>query len=302
MDVLSAVLRELRLDSASYRALDLRAPWRLRFDGGLRGVHIVVSGNCTLIVDDHAPQPLAAGDLVVLPRAHAHVLHSAGDAVTPAVSALALAQRTGGHHLAVGGSGARTVIVCGAFFLGQDEHPAVLGMPPCIRVPGQDGRPAAWLAGLTEALTIETLDGGPGSDVVMARLSDALVTRALRYQIERSDEPGWLRGLHDPHVARGLALMHDDLATSWTLKSLARATGLSRSAFAARFTSTVGQSPIQYLYECRMRRAMKLLRSEKATSAAIAARVGYGSEAALSNAFVRHTGMTPGAYRRHHGR
>jgi AraC-like DNA-binding protein len=297
MDVLSAVLRELRLDSASYRALELDAPWRLRFDGGLRGVHIVVSGRCTLTVDGHPARPLTAGDLVVLPRADSHVLQSIGAESGPILSALELTRRTPGNRLAAGGSAERTLIVCGAFFLAQDDHPAVLGMPSCIYVPGQDGKPAAWLAGLTEALRAETFDGGPGSDVVMARLSDALVTRALRYYVEQAEHPGWLRGLGDPHIARALAVVHDDLAAPLTLNSLAKEAGLSRASFAARFSSTVGQSPMRYLYGCRMRRAMNLLRMENATSAAIAASVGYGSESALSNAFVRHTGMTPGAYR-----
>ena len=56
MDVLSSVLRELRFESASYRRLDLRAPWRLRFDGGLRGVHIVVQGSCSITVDGEQPR------------------------------------------------------------------------------------------------------------------------------------------------------------------------------------------------------------------------------------------------------
>jgi mannose-6-phosphate isomerase-like protein (cupin superfamily) len=81
MDLLSAVLKELRLDSAAYRVLALRAPWRLRFDGGLRGVHVVVEGRCVLELDDDgAGRELHAGDLVVLPRADSHILRSAGPA------------------------------------------------------------------------------------------------------------------------------------------------------------------------------------------------------------------------------
>src|ERR1044072_1552930 len=55
MDVLSAVLRELRLRSASYRVLRLRAPWRIRFDGGLRGVHLVRTGECDLTLAGAPP-------------------------------------------------------------------------------------------------------------------------------------------------------------------------------------------------------------------------------------------------------
>lgn len=297
VDALSSVLRELRLESAAYRRLSLTAPWRLRFDGGLRGVHVVVHGTCTLALDGQPPRALHSGDLVVLPRADSHSMSSPGDERGPAVSALGLAQRTAGHQLEVGGTGPVTTILCGAFFFGDEHHPAVAGMPPLIHVPGQGGQAPSWLAGLTGALAAETLDDGPGSSVVMARLSDALVTRALRHHVENGVEAGWLRGLRDPAVSRVLMALHDDLSIPWTLSTMAATAGMSRSAFAARFTDTMAQAPVHYLTECRMRAAMTLLRAEQMTLAAVARRVGYGSEAALSAAFVRYVGLTPGAYR-----
>ncbi len=298
MDVLSAVLRELRLDSATYRSLTLRSPWRLRFDGGLRGVHIVAQGRCTLVLDSGPALSLVEGDLVVLPHADSHVLQSPDGAHAPVLSSLSLAQRTPGTELTAGGAGQETRIVCGAFFLGLPDHPAVAGLPGCVHVPARGGRAPGWLAGLAAALVAETEDGGAGSEVVMARLSDALVTRALRYHLESTEEPGWLRGLRDPQVSRALAAMHTDIAAPWTVASLARVAGSSRSAFAARFTRTVGRPPMDYLLACRMRTAMSLLRGHRSTVAEVAGQVGYGSPAALSAAFVRHTGMTPGAYRR----
>lgn len=294
MDVLSSVLRELRLESATYRLMRLRAPWRVRFDGGLRGVHVVVHGECDLMLDDQPPRRLHEGDLAVLPRADSHTLGSLDGAHAPLVSSLELARRAAGTEVDAGGDGARTDIVCGAFFLGHEDHPAVEGLPRWIHVPGAP----PWLASLTAALTTEAVEGGPGSEVVMARLSDALITRALRHHVETADAPGWLHGLRDPHVARALAAMHTEPAAPWTLDSLARVVGLSRAAFAARFATTVGQTPMKYLFQCRMRRAMTLLAVERATAANIAPRVGYGSEAAFSAAFTRHTGITPAVYRR----
>ncbi|HEY7595168.1 MAG TPA: AraC family transcriptional regulator [Actinophytocola sp.] len=294
MDVLSAVLRELRLQSASYRLLRLRAPWRVRFDGGLRGVHVVVEGECDLTLDGVAPRRLRAGDLVVLPRADSHTLGSTDGRHAPLVSSLDLVHRARGARLTAGGAGAATNIVCGAFLLGHEDHPAVAGFPRCIHVTGAP----PWLTSLTDALATEATEGGPGSEVVMARLSDALITRALRHHVETADEPGWLQGLRDPYIARALAALHADLAAPWTLESLARTAGLSRAAFAARFAATVGQTPMKYLYQCRMRHAMTLLTVERATAASIAPRVGYGSEAAFAAAFTRHAGITPAAYRR----
>jgi AraC-like DNA-binding protein len=301
LDLLSAVLQELRLHSATYRYLELHPPWRLRFDGGLRGVHVVLTGGGTLTPDGQPPRHLGPGDLVVLPRADSHELASPGAAGVPAVSSLELARRTDGNRIVVDGAGPPgevTTLLCGAFFFDDTDHPAIAGFPHCIHVPGRHGRAPAWLAGLTAALATETQHGGPGSEIVMARLSDALITRALRHHLETADETGWLRGLRDPHIAKALAAIHTDLAKAWTLPLMARIAGLSRSAFAARFTHIVGQTPMQYLYRHRMRKAATLLRADDATVATIATRVGYGSEAAFSAAFTRHTGMPPGAYRR----
>lgn len=296
-DLLSQVLSESRLTSAIFRALVLRGEWRLRFDGALRGVHIVVSGHPHLALDDGAQRSLAPGDLVVLPRADAHTLSSSTNARGPTYSSLALADRAPDVEVAFGQTGEETRIVCGVFFFADHSHPAVAGLPRCVHVPAGALR-ADWLRGLGDAVVAEALERGPGSDVVLARLSDVLVTRALRYHLETADEPGWLHGLRDPSVSRALSALHDDLARSWTVASLAREAGQSRTAFAARFTALVGQPPMEYMFGCRMRRAEALLREGRQTLAAVAAQVGYGSESALSAAFARFTGTTPGAYRR----
>lgn len=297
MDLLSAVLGELRLASAAYFMLELDAPWRVHFDGGLRGVHVVDAGRCLLSVDGEPPRPLDAGDLVLLPRADSHELWSEDGARATALSSFALAERAVHHRVTVPGPGARTRLLCGAFTM-DDDHPAVRGFPHSIVVPGDGDEAPAWVGVLSAALAHEVADGGPGSEVVMARLSDALVTRALRHHLETADEPGWWHGLRDPAIARALTALHGDLARAWTVAGLAREAGLSRTAFAARFTSLVGQSPMEYAFGCRMRRAQALLRTDRLTVEAVAGQVGYGSDAALSAAFVRFVGMTPGAYRR----
>jgi len=304
MDLLSETLRELRLESVTYRVLALRAPWRLRFDGGLRGVHIVVRGSCTLRLDGGDARSVEEGDLLVLPRADSHTLTSPGGEHARELSSLALARQTPGPRLQAGGAGnaggagEESVIVCGAFFLGEVDHPAMSSLPSCIQVPAHGGQATEWLRGLSAALVAEADEGGPGSEIVMARLSDALVTRALRHHLQTADEPGWLRGLRDPAMARALTALHADLAGPWSVASLARTADMSRAAFAARFQRTMGQAPMAYVTQVRIRTAMALLRSDRATVATVASRVGYGSEAALSAAFLRHTRTTPGAYRR----
>ena len=299
MDLLSAVLRELRFESAAYRWLELGAPFRVGFDRpGLRGVHLVTRGRCELVLADGDVQPLEAGDLVVLPRGDAHLLRSPGRAATATVSGFELARRTAGARLTAGGPGAGAVVMCGAFVVREPDHPALRGLPRTILLPGAGGAPAPWLAPIVEALHSEAFDAGPGADLVMARLSDALLVRALRHSAEAADHPGWLAGLRDAYVATALEAIHADLARPWTLDALARTAGLSRAAFAARFADRVGDPPMRYLLALRMVRARRLLREPSATVAAVAARVGYGSDAAFAAAFKREVGVAPGAYRR----
>jgi AraC-like DNA-binding protein len=299
MDLLSAILRELRFESAGYRWLELGAPFRVGFDRpGLRGVHHIARGACELVLDDGTVDRLTAGDLVIFPRGDPHVLRSPGAGAAPAVSGFELAMRTPGTRLRAGGPRADTVVVCGAFLVGEPDHPALRGLPARIHLPGDAGRPPSWLATLVEALSAEAFDGGPGSDLVMARLSDALLIRALRHHSDTVDKPGWLAGLRDPYVAAALAAIHTDPAQPWTVASLASTVGLSRAAFAARFTHRVGEPAMRYLLSLRMQRAKTLLQDQHATVAAVATQVGYQSDVAFAAAFKREVGGSPGAYRR----
>jgi AraC-like DNA-binding protein len=297
MDILSSVLRELRFDVAGFGKLELRAPWGLRFEqAGLRGIHIVVSGRCEIVIGGET-RSLAGGDLVVTPSASPHVLRSPGELVAP-VSISELSRQGSERAIRAGGNGEESLIVCGAFSFHETEHPALSALPALIHVPGEDGRAPPWLAAYIDVLLSEAFDRGPGSDSVMGRLSGALVGRALRHHVERGASAGWLKGLREPHVARALELMHEACERHWTVESLARAVGLSRATFAARFSESVGEAPMRYLLGRRMQRVMQLLRDRRLSLAGVAQQVGYGSEASLSAAFKRHTGRSPGDYRR----
>lgn len=299
MDLLSAVLRELRFESAGYRWLELGAPFRLCFDTpGLRGVHLVASGECELVLHDGSVEQLTAGELVIFPRGDPHVLRSPGAGAGPTISDGVLAARTPDIRLRAGALRADVVVVCGAFLVGEPDHPVLRGLPHYIHLPGDAGQPLPWLAPLVEALRTEAFDGGPGSDLVMARLSDALLIRVLRHHSDTVPHTGWLAGLRDPCVAAALAAVHADLAHPWTLAGLASTVGLSRAAFAARFTDRVGQPAMRYLLSLRMQRARSLLRNRETTVGAVATQVGYRSDVAFAAAFKREVGSSPDAYRR----
>ena len=297
-DVLGAVLREVSFASAAYRWIEMGSPFRLVFDRpGLRGVHLIAAGACELVLTDGSVTALAAGDTVILPRGDDHELRS-GRAAT-ATSGFDLAARTPGARLRAGGPGTAATIVCGAFVAGDPGHPALRGLPRLIVVPGDGGRPPPWLAPYVEVLRQEAFDAGPGSDVVMARLSDALIARVLR-ETGPTDHPGWLAALRDPQLAAVLGALHGNLSHPWTLASLAAVAGLSRTAFTGRFARTVGEPPMRYLQSLRLHHARRLLRDERLTVAAVAARVGYTSDVAFTAAFRRVFGLPPAGWRRHY--
>ncbi|MGK5684363.1 AraC family transcriptional regulator [Actinoplanes sp. URMC 104] len=296
-DVLGAVLREVSFTSAAYRWIEAGAPFRLVFDRpGLRGVHLIASGACELVLAGGDVTPLAAGDTVILPRGDDHELRCGRAAV--ATSGFELAARTPGVRLRAGGPDVAAEIVCGAFVAGDPGHPALRGLPRTLVVPGRDGRPPEWLAPYFDLLRREAADAGPGSDVVMARLSDALIARVLRESGPVAAHPGWLAGLRDPHLAAALGALHDEPARPWTLATLAAAANLSRTAFAGRFRAVVGEPPMQYLQALRLHHARRLLRDERLTVAAVAARVGYTSDVAFAATFRRVVGVPPGEWRR----
>lgn len=298
MDVLAAVMRELHFAAAGYRKLELSAPWAISFSQvGLRGIHIVTKGRCEVVFDHGPVQPLESGDLVIAPRADAHILRSPGATRAPVIPAAEITAHSEGGRIRMAGDGEKTVILCGAFAFREASHPALAGLPHIVLVSGSKGRLPRWLRGYVDALLTEALDQGPGSDVVMARLSAAIVTRALR-AVESTSDPGWLRGLSDPSVARALGAIHDACGRQWTMETLARTAGLSRAAFAARFRELVGEPPMRYLFLRRMRQAVQMLGEDRWGLAQVADAVGYQSEAAFSTAFKRHCGTSPGRFRK----
>jgi AraC-like DNA-binding protein len=84
-----------------------------------------------------------------------------------------------------------------------------------------------------------------------------MLIEALRAQLAVSAPAatGWFAALRDRQIGSVLQRMHADPSHPWTLDSLALAAGMSRSSFAARFKTTVGFAPIDYLLRWRIRLA-----------------------------------------------
>lgn len=133
---------------------------------------------------------------------------------------------------------------------------------------------------------------------MLRRMADVLFIQAVpAYAAQHACATSWLRGLSDARVGKALALLHDRYAEPWTLDSLAREVGTSRTALAVRFKELVGEAPMAYLTRWRVTRAANRMRSERINLSRLAESVGYNSDAVFSKAFRRITGQSPGRYR-----
>ena len=162
------------------------------------------------------------------------------------------------------------------------------------------GAEDAGFASLVRLAVAESAARRPGSEAVLARLSELLFVEVVRRYTDTlpPENRTWLAGLRDESVGRALGKLHERPAHDWTLEELARQSGLSRSVLAERFLQFVGLPPMQYLAQWRMQLAATLLTSSSAGLAEIAGQVGYGSEAAFSKAFKRTVGASPAEWRR----
>jgi AraC family transcriptional regulator, alkane utilization regulator len=304
-DVLTSLLRSLRLQSSVFCRAELKAPWGLALDPQeYAHFHVVEEGSGWLRSSgEKQAQPLRQGDLVVIPHGGGHVLTDAPATRPVPLGSLIKPASPGGPHVVLrfGGGGAVTRLVCGAFQFGPSGRPPLLAvLPPAIVVRGHDGRPPAWLDRILGSLGDEARRDQPGSETVISRLTDVIFVQALRawMQSQPDTKGGWLGALHDPQIGRSLALIHRHPERAWTVATLGAGVGMSRSPFSARFKALVGEGPLSYVRRWRMQLAGDLLVREPLTVAEVAERVGYQSEAALSRAFRREWGITPSAHRR----
>lgn len=319
MDVLSDVLRGVRLTGALFFDMKAHAPWvgttpkssviaSLVMPDAERVIcfHILVAGDAWAALEDGSSPPmrLSAGDVVIAAKGDSHFLSSApGMRGEPD---LGFYRRSVGHPLPVphvlnetAGGPESCHFVCG--YLGCDLrpfNPLIEGLPRLFAAHASTAS-QGWLSSLLRTAVDETDDNGAGREILLAKLAELIFVDALRKYVGELEghSRGWFSGLRDRHVGGALKLIHGRPAENWTLDSLSREVGLSRSAFADRFNVYVGSPPIEYLARWRVQLAAKLL-DEGVDIAEAADKVGYASPAAFNRVFKRFVGTAPGAWRR----
>lgn len=295
-DVLSEVLKLIRLRGELVYTAHLGAPWGIRYMAGPSHFHFVEEGAGWVVPPDGEPLRVSAGDLVLLPHGRGHTIVDTLDTPPEAIDVLAVnGFNRDDLTLRAGGAGTQTRLVGGFFSFEGSVLPAVASaLPTVVHIPrGEAGAPP-WLAAISHFLVDEARVANPGSSLMISRLIDLLVVRALRsWAAGQTQRTGWLAGLGEERISRALTAMHADPARRWTVNDLAEIALMSRSIFAQRFAATVGEPPLHYLARWRLTIAADLLRSGGLKVTEAAQHVGYASDAAFSRAFKAMFGYAP---------
>lgn len=304
-DAISAV----HLGHPSSQRVRIGGSWCARldpYDGA--GFHVVLKGNCWLLTDGGAQVSLGVGDAVLLPHGTGGVLaDSPVDAATAReravpVDRLLVGTGTGAGANPRSGPRARpdrdeTEVLCGKYSLDCSRmHPLMAELPEIVHLPSRVGTHLELRAAI-DLLAGELDEVRPGSCVALPNLLDLLLVYMIRSWMAEATSGAWPGALGDPVTAAALRALHSNPAARWSNDLLAAEAGVSRPTLARRFTTRIGRPPMSYLAWWRVILAATLLRDTTETLATIAGRVGYGSPYALSHAFEREFGTTPGRYR-----
>ncbi len=314
MDPITDIFRTMHVTAFGLHRLEATAPWGVRQEEpteeealpsdqkraptDLAHFAMLSRGNCWLSVEGIPdPIPLTGGDCFLLARGTSIVLRDT-PRTRPKWSFREIGASANGNVALCGGGGAPTTIVCGSLsFDHASLKPITQLLPRFILMKADHARTLA-LHNTVQALAAEMAEQAPGSEVVATRLAEVLFVQVLRAYIASVPDrnKGWLRAVFDPQMGNALSAIHARVNAPWTVESLAEAAGMSRSAFAARFKELIGQTPLEYVTEWRMQKAMNLLQQRDKKLIDIARSVGYESDAAFSKAFKRVVGANPGEY------
>src|SRR5262249_48218816 len=146
--------------------------------------HYVVEGEFLLRMDgrDGHDSLVSTGEIVLLPHNDLHTMGS--DLALPPVPGKEIIHppRNGGlfsiHH---GSNGKRTRMVCG--FLGcskAESNPVISSLPPLLRLNMEQGAAAEWIRSTFHYAAEEVASGRPGSEAVLAKLSELLFVETIR--------------------------------------------------------------------------------------------------------------------------
>lgn len=308
MDALSQIFDDIHLSQVEYFYYQPHGDWHAYTKSQQQCViYIILNGNAHIKVDDENFLDLNTGDIAILPAGHAHQL-SSNKAANPLPNVIELSQYFNGHRHEVISDGVTTksssnLFLCIRCHMDQTmARPLIQALPIVMRIYNMMGTGAPpWLEIGLNFFALEISQVRPGRDTLIDRLVGILLIEGVRDYIESlTDQSNWLSAINHPELSNALASIHNKPEHPWTVAELAQLSCMSRSKFAETFSAIMGEPPLSYLAQHRLRLASRYLRESALHIHQIAERVGYSSETAFSQAFKRQFEFSPSQYRNNH--
>lgn len=294
---LSGLLNAVHLDEADSVRIELGSRLCLRIPQGPRVYcHIALRGSIAVHCENQPTVTLQPGEAAMLIHGSQHELCvGTGD---EAVDFDHFRVRRGDDApptLPLGSGRTAAVVLSTALFQHQGRRATASQLVPDL-VHLSSASTALWGLPLPALDTLEQLCRGPGATALIASIGLMLNVQTVRlYAVPATSAqadlpPGMLRV---PQIATAWRLLQSNPGSPWTIKTLAQAVGLSRSAFAEKFAAALDEPPMHYLARVRMERAAALLQRGDLSVSAVARQIGYTSLSAFSREFKRRYGATP---------
>ncbi len=308
MDLLSDILSHIQLSGTLYFRTSFISPWSVKVPDyeNVARFHFAHKGRCLIRIEaDRPPVLLEQGDLVIITRGAAHTLFCDPTTENEAVQLDQVIEQsgfTGTGALVYGelGTDHETQLVCGHFaFAENKENLLIDALPAYIHIKNYGEDAGVWMENTLKVIGNEAGRQQLGGDMIAMKMSEIIFAQALRAYLENegADHPV-LAGFADPNIAHALTAIHKDPGYSWSLDRLSKVSGMSRTAFATRFSKCMNITPLGYITYWRMQIASEKLTNSSDSIITIAENIGYQSEAAFSRVFKKYNTKSPATYRR----
>jgi AraC-like DNA-binding protein len=302
-DPLSEVFGSMRIQDAIYTRLEATAPWGFQYPGDtvprIR-FGLMVRGSALLkFKNQRQAIPLSSGDVFIFILSD-EAFTIADHPRSAVADYRELRKLEVDRVIHYGGGGAPTTLVSGSFGMSAFEAPLISTILPRHLHLRLDQNRSHVFQSVLDHLAAETAQPGMASPRLINCLYESMFVYAIRGYASSSAAPpkSWLAAVSDRHLSKAMQAMHSGIDRSWSVESLAREARMSRSAFALKFRTVLGQTPLEYLTRWRMYKAGAMIRSNNMSFSEVASAIGYGSESSFSRVFRREMGEAPREYRR----
>ncbi len=308
MDLLSEILSHLKFSGTLYFRTSFTSPWSIKvppFENVSR-FHYAYRGRCLVrVIPDQPPALVNQGDLIIVTRGAGHTLFCDPTTENLAVKLDQVIEEsgfTGEGVLVYGDPGTHheTQLICGHFAFDKEaRHPLIDGLPAFIHIKDYGQTAGSWMQHTLRLIGEEAGQSNLGSNLIAGKLSEIIYAQALRTYLgsEQAKQSG-LAGFIDPAIARALKAIHASPQLQWTLESLSKVAGVSRTLLSTKFHNSLDTTPMGYVTRWRMLLAKKYLVESNQPIIDVAESVGYRSEAAFGRVFKRYFETGPASYRK----